>query len=143
MILYVDTSALVKLYVSEPESDAVQALVESSEVAAVSLVAYAEARAAFARKRQERAVDPKNYRRLIQEFNDDWDHYFVVDVSESLVKRAAQLAEKHGLRGYDSIQLSSALLMRTQSRQMVTFCCFDDRLLRAGRQEGLKAVMSA
>lgn len=137
MILYLDTSALVKLYAPEPESDAVQELVESAEVTAVSLIAYAEARAAFARKRQEHAIEAKEYRRLIQEFNDDWDHYFIIDVTESLVKRAGRLAEKHALRGYDSIQLSSAILLRAQSRQSVTFCCFDDRLLHAGWREGL------
>ena len=93
MILYVDTSALVKLYVPEPESSAVQQLVESAEIAAISLVAYAEARAALARKRRERAVDLKDYRRIIQEFNDDWDNYFIVDVTEPLVKRAGRLAE--------------------------------------------------
>ena len=140
MILYVDTSALVKLYVPEPESSAVQQLVESAEIAAVSLVAYAEARAAFARKHRERAVDLKDYRRIIQEFNNDWDNYFIVDVTEPLVKRAGQLAEQHGLRGYDAIQLSSAVLMREETRQVVSFCCFDDRLLRAGRREDLKSV---
>lgn len=140
MILYVDTSALVKLYVPEPESSAVQQLVESAEIAAISLVAYAEARAAFARKHRERAVDLKDYRRIIQEFNNDWDNYFIVDVTEPLVKRAGQLAEQHGLRGYDAIQLSSAVLMREETRQVVSFCCFDDRLLRAGRREDLKSV---
>ena len=105
MILYVNTSALVKLYVPEPESAAVQALVGSAHVAAVSLVAFAEAQAAFARKRKERAVSPKDYRRIVREFDDDWDHYSVVDVTEPLVRRAAQLADKHGLRGYDAIQL--------------------------------------
>jgi uncharacterized protein len=138
VILYVDASALVKLYVPEPESGAVQQLVESAEIAAISLVAYAEARAALARKRRERAVDLKDYRRIIKEFNDDWDNYFIVDVTEPLVRRAGQLAEKHGLRGYDAIQLSSALLMHEESRQVVSFCCFDERLLRAGRREGLK-----
>ena len=138
MILYVDTSApLVKLCV-EPERGGVQQLVESAEIAAISLVAYAEARAALARKRRERAVDLKDYRRIIKEFNDDWDNYFIVDVTEPLVRRAGQLAEKHGLRGYDAIQLSSALLMHEESRQVVSFCCFDERLLRAGRREGLK-----
>ena len=140
MILYVDTSALVKLYVPEPESSAVQQLVESAEIAAISLVAYAEARAAFARKHRERAVDLKDYRRIIQEFNNDWDNYFIVDVTEPLVKRAGQLAEQHGLRGYDAIQLSSAVLMREETRQVVSFCCFDDRLVRAGRREDLKSV---
>ena len=140
MILYVDTSALVKLYVPEPESSAVQQLVESAEIAAISLVAYAEAFPALARKRRERAVDLKDYRRIIKEFNDDWDNYFIVDITEPLVRRAGQLAEKHGLRGYDAIQLSSALLMHEESRQVVSFCCFDERLLRAGRREGLKSV---
>ena len=138
MILYVDTSALVKLYVPEPESSAVQALVGSAQIAAVSVIAFAEARAAFARKRRERAVGQKDYRRIVEEFNDDWDHFFIVDVTEPLVKRAAQLAEKHGLRGYDAIQLSSAIVLQEQSGEAVSFCCFDDRLLRASRREGLK-----
>jgi uncharacterized protein len=137
VILYTDTSALVKLYVPEPESSAVQALVGSARIAAVSLIAFAEARAAFARKRRERAMGQKDYRRIVEEFNDDWDHFFIVDVTEPLVKRAAQLAEEHGLRGYDGIQLSSAIVLQEQSGEAVSFCCFDDRLLRASRREGL------
>ena len=140
MILYVDTSALVKLYVPEPESSEVEALIGRSQVTAISIVAFAEARAALARKRRERAIGPKDYGQIVQEFDDDWDHYFIVDVTEPLVKRAAQLAEKHGLRGYDAIQLSSAILLREQSGEAVSFCCFDDRLLRASRREGLKAI---
>ena len=112
-----------------------------AQVAAVSVVAFAEARAAFARKRRERAVNPKDYRRIVREFDDDWDHYFVVDVTEPLVKRAAQLADKHGLRGYDAIQLSSAIVLRDQSGEAVSFCCFDGRLLRASRREGLKPAI--
>ena len=105
-------------------------------------MAFAEARAAFARKRRERAVSPKDYRRIVREFDDDWDHYFVVlDVTEPLVKRAAQLADKHGLRGYDAIQLSSAIVLRDQSGEAVSFCCFDGRLLRASRREGLKPAL--
>ncbi|MGH7874316.1 MAG: type II toxin-antitoxin system VapC family toxin [Candidatus Binatia bacterium] len=141
MILYVDTSALVKLYVPEPESGTVQALVGGAQVTAVSLVAFAEARAAFARKRRERAVNPKDYRLIVREFDDDWDHYFVVDVTEPLVKRAAQLVDKHGLRGYDAIHLSSAIVLREQSGEAVSFCCFDGRLLRASRREGLKPAI--
>jgi uncharacterized protein len=141
LIFYLDTSALVKLYVPEPESGGVQTLVESAHLTAVSLLAFVEARAAFARKRRERAVNPKDYRRIVREFDDDWDHYFVVDVTESLVKRAAQLADKHGLRGYDAIQLSSAIMLREQSGEAVSFCCFDDRLLRASRRESLKPAM--
>ena len=64
-----------------------------------------------------------------------------MDVTEPLVKRAAQLADKHGLRGYDAIQLSSAIVLRDQSGEAVSFCCFDGRLLRASRREGLKPAL--
>lgn len=141
MILYLDTSALVKLYVPEIGSGAVQGLVESAQLSAVSLLAFAEARAAFARKRRERAVNPKDYRRIVREFDADWDHYFVVDVTEPVVKRAGHLAEKYGLRGYDAMQLSSAIVLREQSGGAVSFCCFDERLLRASRRESLTPVI--
>jgi uncharacterized protein with PIN domain len=50
MIAYLDPSSLVKMYVEEKGSTAIADLVESSKVTATSLVAYAEARAAFARR---------------------------------------------------------------------------------------------
>jgi uncharacterized protein with PIN domain len=53
MVLYLDTSSLVKLYVEEKDSSRVANLVGSSNVTATSLVAYAEARAAFARRFRE------------------------------------------------------------------------------------------
>jgi predicted nucleic acid-binding protein len=40
MILYLDTSALVKLYIAESSSDDVKAKVEATPVIAVSRVAY-------------------------------------------------------------------------------------------------------
>ena len=40
-------------------------------------------------------MNPKDYRRIVQEFNDDWDHYFIVDITEPLVKRACQLAQRN------------------------------------------------
>ena len=53
MILYLETSNLVKLYVREKDSEAVRVSVEASEAVATSVLAYAEARAAFARKLRE------------------------------------------------------------------------------------------
>lgn len=42
MILYLDTSSLVKLYVVEPGSEDVQRLVERAELVSTSIVACAE-----------------------------------------------------------------------------------------------------
>ena len=48
MILYLDTSSLVRLYVDESGSADVRRLVEQAEIVAASVVAYPEARAALA-----------------------------------------------------------------------------------------------
>ena len=54
MFLYLDTSSLVKLYVDEEDSGKVVEMVKASKVAATSIIAYTEARAAFARQEHGR-----------------------------------------------------------------------------------------
>lgn len=71
MIVYLDTSSLVKLYVEEDGSSKVAALVRSSEVTSTSLVAYAEARAAFARRFREKAFTPAEHDRIKSFFDKD------------------------------------------------------------------------
>jgi len=51
--LYLDTSSLVKLYVTEADSEVVRRLVGDANVVATSVVAYPETRAALARLRRE------------------------------------------------------------------------------------------
>ena len=63
MILYLDTSSLVKLYVEEPGSPAVHADVEGSELVTTSIVAYTEARAALARRRREGSLTAGDHRK--------------------------------------------------------------------------------
>ena len=140
MILFLDTSSLVKLYVSEKETPATKQLIGAMEVIATSRLAYVEARAAFARKRRERGVGPKDYRNIVQNLDNDWESYFVVDISDTLVKMAGQLAEKHALRGYDAIHLASAVTLRREGDQSVAFSCFEGRLSLAARREGLKMI---
>ena len=53
MILYLDTSALVKLYVEEPNSEEVRSAVDGAVAVAVSEVSYTEARSALARRERE------------------------------------------------------------------------------------------
>ncbi len=138
MILYLDTSSLVKLYAEEVHSANIRHVVKNAEVVATSRIAYAEARAAFARKFREDGMTVKEYRNIVQDIDQDWDNYFIVDVFDPLVKLAGQLAEKHALRGLDAIHLASSVVLRRHSERTVTFSCYDDRLAIAARKEGLK-----
>jgi len=137
MIIYLDTSSLVKLYVEERDSRKVVDLVRSSKVTATSIVAYVEARAAFARRFREKAFTAREYRRLISSFNKDWDYYLVVGVTKELVWLSGDLAEKHSLRGFDAIHLSSAIFLREELSSPITFSCSDQKLQKASQLENL------
>ena len=136
MILYLDASALVKLYVEEPGSETVAARLERAEAAVTVRVTYAEARAAFARHRHEGGLTVPALRRVVRQLDGEWDTYNAVDVSDPVVRRAAALAERHALRGYDAVQLAAALDLRDAGADL-EFACFDDRLARAASRERL------
>jgi predicted nucleic acid-binding protein len=134
--LYLDSSALVKLYVEEPSSERVADWIVEAAQAATSRVAYVEARAAFARQHRERLLTRAGLSNLVAALDVQWPSYEIVDVSERLVRHAASLAERHGLRAYDAVHLGSALELRRAGAD-VTFACFDVRLARAARRERL------
>lgn len=137
MILYLDTSAVVKLYVEEAGSDKVKATSVQARVVATSLIGYVEARAAFARALRQARLHAKAYRQAVEDLDRDWDSYFVLEVTADLVRRAGTLAEDHALRAYDALHLASALTLRDRVQRTVAFLCFDGELEAAARGEGL------
>lgn len=138
-VVYLDTSNLVKLYFQETDSDRVKHLVDEAKATATSLVAYAEARAAFARRYREGAFSQSEYGRLVSAFDEDWREYLVVNLTQELVFRAGTLADKYGLRGFDAIHLASASTLRDESSHRIIFSCADRRLQEASTAEGLEA----
>lgn len=138
MFLYLDTSSLVKLYVEEAGTKQIVELVRSSEITSTSLIAYAEARAAFARRFRENAFSPDEYVRLKTIFDKDWNNYFILSVTGDLIKIAGDLSEKHALRGFDSIHLASAVTLRSELEENILFSCFDNNLIKASQHEGLE-----
>ena len=80
MILYLDTSALVKLYVREAGSGEVKKLARESAALATSIVAYAEARAAFARLMREGVTVEKRHRERLKQFNADWESFMRIEL---------------------------------------------------------------
>jgi uncharacterized protein len=139
MILYLDTSTLGKLYVDESKSEAVNNAVGQADAVATSLLAYTEARAAFARSHRERKFGPQAYHRIISAFDEDWSRYVAVEVTDTLVKAAGLLAESRALRGYNALHLASALSLQSRVPVPVSFMAFDRNLMTAARLEGLSS----
>jgi predicted nucleic acid-binding protein len=137
LIAYLDTSALVKLYVAEEGSRALRAYASKSEALATSVVAYAEARAAFARLLRSGDTSVRQHSRRLRRFNLDWDDYVRIELTPELVRGAGNVAELHALRGFDAIHLASGLWLKERSTRPVGFAAYDRRLHAAAAEAGM------
>lgn len=133
MIAYVDTSALVKLLVTDEGGTAmVEQLWISSSAVACCEIGYVEARAALGAANRAHRLTAAGLRVARSTLDGLWDQLDVVPVTTALVRRAADLAEAAGLRGYDAIHLAAALLVHVD-----TFASSDARLCEAAASHGL------
>ena len=103
MILFCDTSALIKLYVQEEWSSAMRGAAGEASVVAVCRIAWTEAVSALARRGREFAEELPLLERVRDHFRTDWESYAKVEVSQALVEQAGEFAEIFALRAYDSI----------------------------------------
>lgn len=137
MILYLDTSALVKLYVREAMSGKTRTLIDQAEAVATSVVTYAEARATFARLLRSKSSSDRRHRERTTRLNLDWVRFIRIELSPALVRLSGETAEFYGLRGFDAIHLASALWLRDHSPATLYFVAFDQRLVEAAKRSGL------
>ena len=137
MTAYLDTSALVKLYVQEPGSERVRQVVDQATHVATSRVTYVEARAAFARRARERGMSHASYREVVRLFEREWEAYARMEVTEPLIRLAGDYTEQYALRAYDAIHLASAVSLRRDMRRPVAFLTADHHLTAAAEKEGL------
>jgi predicted nucleic acid-binding protein len=132
--LYLDTSALAKLYLEEEGSDQVREWTAAAEALATSRVALAELAAAIARRRREGGLTDDESEAIRSAMTEDWNRLVVVHLDEH---RAADVAFAHELRGFDAIHLAAALEVRDALGDIpVCFSCFDQRLSRAASAQG-------
>jgi predicted nucleic acid-binding protein len=142
LILYLDTSALVKRYLREFGSSEVIAKCQEANRIAASCVAFAETMATLHRKRREGSLDDRTMEAVTRTFRSDWDGFVRVDITATLNVLIEELFSRHPLRGFDAIHLASALMLSRRLPEEVVFACYDEPVLRAGRSEGLTTLPS-
>lgn len=141
MILYADTSALIKLYVAEPGSAEVRLAVRRSVAVCSHAIAYVEMRAAFARAARMGRLASARLNRLVNEFERDWQTLRRVRADTPLLRRAGALAEAEGLRAYDAIHLAAAeRAAYVLGGAPFSFLAFDANLNRAAAALGLSPL---
>ena len=138
MILYLDTSALVKLLRVEAGSEAVWEAAEAAQALASSNLARIEVHSAFARLLRE--GHPREAVRVSWlEFEELWRGMAQVAMDRA-VDAACGLCVRHPLRTLDAIHLASALLLREEGGLEIVFACADGRLREAAAAEGFRLV---
>ncbi|MGH9045384.1 MAG: type II toxin-antitoxin system VapC family toxin [Acidimicrobiales bacterium] len=125
MNLYLDASALVKRYVSEPGSAMVHEIMAEAQTWFMCRTGFLETLRAVTI-----AAGPTTARKVREE----WASFAVVEVDQDLVDRAGTLALRRDLRSLDSLHLASALLL---PREDLIFSSWDRHLRVAAEAEGL------
>lgn len=137
MILFADTSALIKLYIEEVGSAEMAERARSSRLAA-SVLAYAEVYSTFSRRLRESLLSEKEHTAVVEAFEHDWQRAILVPLRPALVGRIPRLVTDHPLKGADAVHLASALMLQDTGLEL-TFAVADRRLARAATKEGLAA----
>jgi uncharacterized protein len=143
-LFYLETSALVKLYVREPGTEQLLKLVSRTNHHrfAVLTLSRVEFQSAIRRREREGDIDPTLAQRLLMRFGEHMETKFLKQaINDSVLDLAASLVDQHGLRAYDAVQLAGCLTLRAGSRQdSPTFISSDQRLIRAAEAEGLPSI---
>jgi uncharacterized protein len=131
-LLAVDTSALVKRYVDEPESAQVCALMDDTEIWCASALVRAEASMLLTRLASSR----READALLGALHADWDAFHVVPVDERCLTRAAEIGADFALRVVDAVHLAAA----SRLPRPVRFLTLDQRQVLAAVALDLEPV---
>jgi uncharacterized protein len=120
VIAYFDTSAVVPLLIQEPTTEqCIRLWDEATRVITVRLT-YPEAHAALASAQRAGRLTRSQLRVAVTELEDLLGQVDVVELDAGLARIAGDLAQQHGLRGYDAVHLAAALAAADDDLVLVT-----------------------
>jgi uncharacterized protein len=129
---YVDSSALAKRYLAEPDTDIANGLLDADREWVTSAITEVEVRRVLAiRLAPDRVATVRS--RLLR----DLERSAVVAVDATTVGLAASLAEATGVRSLDALHLASMQRLASRAIRLVTF---DVRMAAAARSLGISVV---
>lgn len=141
---FLESSAAVKLYVVEQGSAWLTRLVDPTgdHDFFLARIASVEIAAAFFRRARARTLSRMDALAALSSLRFDLQGtYQFTEITPGLANQAVEMAERHGLRGYDCIQLAAALRVqrRRLSRRLspIVLISADLELNAAAQAEGL------
>lgn len=143
-LYYLETSALVKLYVREAGTDQLLQLANNTAENrfAVLTLSQVEFRSAIRRRQRAGDIDPKVGSLILDRFQQHIETRFLHQVlTDAVLDGASELIDRYALRAYDAIQLAGCLALKsTVGAEPLAFVCSDQQLLEAARSELLSIL---
>jgi predicted nucleic acid-binding protein len=143
-VFFFDSSGIVKRYVTEIGTPWVSSLVAPAGANRiyVARITGVEVVSAVTRRQRSGSLTPSEAALVLDRFRHDFAaEYRVAAITPALLTQAMSLAETHALRGYDAVQLSTALILnlRRLARGLaaLTLVSSDAELNAAATVEGL------
>lgn len=131
MTLYADSSALLKRYIEESDSDEAEAHLGSDPALVTGRHAIVEVRRNLARM-----LDGTQLLQARAAFAEDLAAFSLVELDERTTELAATIAEETGVRTLDALHLGAARRLGTA----LTFLTFDIRQAQVARSLGFAVV---
>lgn len=137
MTIYVDSSALVKMFVDEPGSPEIRQFVsdlvsKEDTTFVTSAITKAEIMAALAAIRRGKHLTQRKFEKAVADFREQWKVFSVPEVTVSMIDRAGEIGLNHKIKGCDAFQLASALEVEAD-----VFISTDNDLNAAASEYGL------
>jgi predicted nucleic acid-binding protein len=137
MILFFDTSALIKRYISEPGSPKVDELFSTAEDIIVSPITKIEVYSTIKRLLTTEVISTEDYEKIKSNFNHDFKQFTVLSLTRRIERKAITLIETHQLKTLDSIQLASCLSCK---KSLSGFVVSDTKLKKAAEAEAISVI---
>jgi predicted nucleic acid-binding protein len=136
---YFDASALVKRYINEAGSKAVENL-SASAVVFTSRLSQVEVASAVQRQTRDGVITEDARDAALSNFAEDWSNIRIIELTETVCGLAQSLIQRHALRAGDAVQLASALNATAGVETPLEFVGFDGRLSQAAKEEGFTVL---
>ncbi len=110
MVIFLDTSSLIKRYIEENGSALVDGYYVQENKICISPVTVIEINSALKRKARDGSITEDIYNKAAGFWNADYPQYEIIPYSDILIEKAISVIENHQVKTLDSIQIATAFL---------------------------------
>lgn len=137
MVIYFDTSALIKRYIREAGTEKVRDLFRDAQSIVVSSITKLELFSTLKRSLIEKRIKEPDYEKTRERIQDDFMDFQVVKFDEQVENSAIEIIEKYQVKAMDSIQIASFFLVKNDE---TLFVSCDTKMFNVMKAEKIKVI---